>query len=209
MENSQVGFFPACASSRGRALIDHRLYLSDPSWSRDLERRSRAGVPDQVEFATKPTLSGQMIAAAPDAGIRASWVTDDEAYGQGPGLRALLESRRTGYALAVVCSARVRNNQGRPLPGRMRRRPRSRLGLAPAERRSRSEGAGLLRLGLDRDRRRRSPAPAGPATTRAAANSPSTCAGPQNGCRCPSRSGWPGPGGASRSASRPRKTMSD
>ncbi|GAA2939833.1 hypothetical protein GCM10010446_26510 [Streptomyces enissocaesilis] len=59
---------------------------------------------------------GQMIAAALDAGIGASWVTGDEAdeaYGQDPGLRTLLESRRTGYALAVACSTRVRIDQGR------------------------------------------------------------------------------------------------
>lgn len=119
IENSQVGVFPAYASSRGRALIDRRLYLPDTSWSRDLERRTRAGVPEQVEFATKPTLAGQMIAAALDAGIGASWVTGDEAYGQDPGLRALLESRRTGYVLAVACSTRVRISKGEPLPGRM------------------------------------------------------------------------------------------
>ncbi|WP_437109205.1 IS701 family transposase [Streptomyces sp. enrichment culture] len=113
IENSQVGVFLAYASSRGRALIDRRLYLPETSWSLDAERRTRAGVPDQVEFATKPTLAGQMIAAALDAGIGASWVTSDEAYGQDPGLRALLESRRTGYVLAVACSTRVRINQGR------------------------------------------------------------------------------------------------
>ncbi|MFJ9012774.1 IS701 family transposase [Streptomyces canus] len=113
IENSQVGVFLAYASSRGRALIDRRLYLPDTSWSRDAERRTRAGVPEHVEFATKPTLAGQMIAAALDAGIGASWVTGDEAYGQDPGLRALLESRRTGYVLAVACSTRVQINQGR------------------------------------------------------------------------------------------------
>ncbi|MFF7147786.1 IS701 family transposase [Streptomyces griseoaurantiacus] len=64
IENSQVGVFLAYASSRGRALIDRLLYLPDMSWSRDAERRTRAGVPEHVEFATKPTLAGQMIAAA-------------------------------------------------------------------------------------------------------------------------------------------------
>jgi hypothetical protein len=53
----------------------------------------RAGVPDQTQFATKPTPAGQMIAAALDAGIDAPWVTGDEAKWQDPGLRALLESR--------------------------------------------------------------------------------------------------------------------
>nr|WP_094745379.1 IS701 family transposase [Kitasatospora aureofaciens] len=113
IENTQVGVFLAYASSRERALIDRRLYLPDASWCQDAERRTRAGVPDRTKFATKPTLAGQMITAALDAGTGASWATGDEAYGQGPALRALLESRRIGYVLAVACSTRVRINEGR------------------------------------------------------------------------------------------------
>ncbi|WP_413230047.1 IS701 family transposase [Kitasatospora herbaricolor] len=113
IENTQVGVFLAYASSRGRALIDRRLYLPDASWCQDAGRRIRAGVPEQSQFATKPTLAGQMIAAALDAGVGVSWVTGDEAYGQDPSLRALLESRGIGYVLAVACSTRVRINQGR------------------------------------------------------------------------------------------------
>jgi SRSO17 transposase len=99
IENSQVGVFLAYASSKGRALFDRRLYMPDTAWCQDTQRRTRAGVPDQTRFATKPTLAGQMVAAALDAGIDASWVTGDEAYAQDPGLRALLESRRIGYVL--------------------------------------------------------------------------------------------------------------
>ncbi|MCC9307109.1 transposase [Kitasatospora sp. RB6PN24] len=133
-------------------MTDRHLYLPDASWCQDAERRTRAGVPDQTTFATKPTLAGQMISAALDAGIGSSWVTGDEAYGQDPGLRALLESRDVGYLLAVACGARVRINQGRTAARGCRGRPAARLGLAPAERRSRGEGAALLRLSLGRDR---------------------------------------------------------
>ncbi len=71
IENSLVSVFLAYASSKGRALIDTRLYLPETSWSVDAERRTRAGVPDQVEFAIKPTPAGKMITAALDAGIGA------------------------------------------------------------------------------------------------------------------------------------------
>ncbi|MDQ0847374.1 SRSO17 transposase [Streptomyces sp. V1I6] len=54
-----------------------------------------------------------MIAATLDAGVKAPWVTGDEAYGQDPQLRAALEARGTGYVLAVACSTRVRINSGR------------------------------------------------------------------------------------------------
>ncbi len=105
--------FLALVTERGRALIDRRLYLPEKSWSDDPERRSAAGIPETVQFATKPRLASEMIAAALDTGITASWVTGDEAYGQDPGLRAALEARGTGYVMAVACSMRVRINHGR------------------------------------------------------------------------------------------------
>ncbi|MFH8477230.1 IS701 family transposase [Streptomyces sp. NPDC018000] len=115
IENTQVGVFLALATSRGRALIDRRLYLPEHSWSNDPERRTAAGIPETVQFATKPRLAAEMITAALDAGITASWVTGDEAYGQDPQLRAALEARGIGYVMAVACSMRVRINHGRTL----------------------------------------------------------------------------------------------
>ncbi|MGW8762473.1 IS701 family transposase [Streptomyces sp. NPDC055815] len=113
IENSQVGVFLAYATSRGRALIDRRLYLPEHSWCTDPERRQAAGIPGTVRFATKPRLAWEMITAALDAGVEAPWVTGDEAYGQDPQLRAGLEARGTGYVMAVACSTRVWINQGR------------------------------------------------------------------------------------------------
>jgi SRSO17 transposase len=113
IENSQVGVFLAYATSRGRALIDRRLYLPEDSWCTDPERRQAAGIPDEIEFATKPRLAWEMIAAALDAGVQAPWVTGDEAYGQDPRLRARLEEAGIGHVMAVACSTRVRINAGR------------------------------------------------------------------------------------------------
>ncbi|MFD6276643.1 hypothetical protein ACFWFI_13880, partial [Streptomyces sp. NPDC060209] len=58
-------------------------------------------------------LAEEMITAALDAGITASWVTGDEAYGQDPQLRAALEARGVGHVLAVACSTRAKINYGR------------------------------------------------------------------------------------------------
>ncbi|MFV0131839.1 IS701 family transposase [Streptomyces sp. HMX87] len=113
IENSQVGVFLAYATNRGRTLIDRRLYLPEHSWCADVERRHAAGIPDEVQFQTKPRLAWEMIAAALKAGVKARWVTGDEAYGQDPQLRAALEARGTGYVMAVACSTRVRINHGR------------------------------------------------------------------------------------------------
>ncbi|MFE8950636.1 transposase [Streptomyces sp. NPDC007856] len=91
--------------------------MSEHSWCTDDERRHAAGIPQTVQFATEPCLAEEMIGAALDAGITASWVTGDEAYGQDPQLWAALEPRGIGYVLAVACSTRVRINHGR-IPAR-------------------------------------------------------------------------------------------
>ena len=78
IENSQVGAFLAYATSRGRTLIDRRLYLTEHSWCADSERRHAAGIPDEVQFQTKPRLAWEMIAAALDSAVEAPWVTGDD-----------------------------------------------------------------------------------------------------------------------------------
>jgi SRSO17 transposase len=115
IENSQVAVFLAYASPRGRGLIDRRIYLPEGTWCARPARREAAGVPPQIRFATKPALATQMIAAAIDAAVPASWVTGDEVYGADPDLRAWLEDNQIGYVLAVACDRRVLVNDGRTL----------------------------------------------------------------------------------------------
>jgi SRSO17 transposase len=88
------------------------LYLPQP-WADDTERRGRAGVPDDVEFATKPALAQQMIIRALDSDVCAPWVAADEVYGADPGLRDELERRGVGYVLAVACSHPVTTAAGK------------------------------------------------------------------------------------------------
>ncbi|WP_374116168.1 transposase [Streptomyces sp. CoH27] len=77
-----------------------------------------------MQFATKPRLADQMIEAALDAGITASWVTGDETYGQDPQLHAAPQGARHR-----LCPGRrlldTGENQPRP-HSRPRRRPRCR-----------------------------------------------------------------------------------
>jgi SRSO17 transposase len=100
IENCQVGVFLAYASRFGQALIDRRLYLPE-SWASDRERRAKTYVPEEVEFATKPTIARQMIAAALDAGVPCAFVLGDALYGSDKRLRVMLEERRQPYVLAV------------------------------------------------------------------------------------------------------------
>jgi hypothetical protein len=55
IENAQVAVYLAYDSRGGHALIDRELYLPR-SWAEGPDRHAAAGVPEQVEFATTPTL---------------------------------------------------------------------------------------------------------------------------------------------------------
>jgi SRSO17 transposase len=102
-ENCQVGTFLAYASVHGHALIDRELYLPQ-SWADDRDRCRAAGVPDEVEFTTKPRQAQAMISRAIEAGVPFAWFTADEAYGQAKYLQAWLEERDVFYVVAIRCS---------------------------------------------------------------------------------------------------------
>ena len=106
VENAQVAVYLAYAGARGHAMIDREVYLPK-SWTADRERCDLAGVPAEVEFATKPALAREMIVRALEAETRARWAAGDEVYGADPKLREMLERRRLGYVLAIGCDRRV------------------------------------------------------------------------------------------------------
>jgi SRSO17 transposase len=106
IENAQVAVYLAYAALAGHTLVDRRLYLPK-DWCDDRERRAAAGVPDEVNFATKPALATQMITAALDGGMPAGWVAGDEVYGADPELRQRLQQRGIGYVLGIGANRTV------------------------------------------------------------------------------------------------------
>jgi SRSO17 transposase len=106
IENSQIGVFLAYATATGRTFLDRELYLPK-AWTEDRDRCAEAGIPADVEFATKPELAMRMLTRAMDAGVPAGWVTGDEVYGQHYRLRASLEERAMPYVLAVPVNQHV------------------------------------------------------------------------------------------------------
>jgi SRSO17 transposase len=103
IENCQIGVFLAYASPQGRAFLDRALYLPKV-WADDDVRRTQAGVPPDVTFATKGDLAQAMLARAFAAEVPAAWVTGDEPYGNDGDLRRWLEARERPYVLAVARS---------------------------------------------------------------------------------------------------------
>jgi SRSO17 transposase len=102
-ENCQVGTFLAYASVHGHALIDRELYLPQ-SWAGDRDRCRAAGIPDEVEFTTKPRQAQAMVSRAIEAGVPFAWFTADEAYGQVKYLRVWLEERGVHHVVATKCN---------------------------------------------------------------------------------------------------------
>ncbi len=100
VENCQIGVFLSYASPQGYTFLDRELYLPK-SWTSDSERCHKVGVPDEVEFATKPQLARKMLERAFSAEVPAAWVTADEVYGGDRRLRLWLEEQQQAYVMAV------------------------------------------------------------------------------------------------------------
>lgn len=100
IENCQVGVFLGYATAKGRSLLDRELYLPK-EWAGDAERRTEAGVPKAVAFATKLVLARRMIDRAVAAGVAARWVTADAVYGSDCHFRVAVEKHGLGYVVGV------------------------------------------------------------------------------------------------------------
>lgn len=111
IDNCQIGVFAAYATTRGRALVDRELYLPK-CWTKDRDRCRAAKVPDDRGFATKGELAKTLVRRCLAAGLPASWVTADEAYGQDWTFRRMLEQHGIGYVVAVPKSQQIKSLAG-------------------------------------------------------------------------------------------------
>ena len=98
--NCQIGVFASYVSRHGHAFIDRALYLPK-AWAEAPVRRSRAHVPEAVEFATKPAIARSMIERVLSAKVPFSWVAADSVYGVG-NIEIALRRAGKGYVLGVL-----------------------------------------------------------------------------------------------------------
>jgi len=105
-ENCQIATFLAYATSRGRTLIDRRLYLP-AEWCTNAARRKTAQVPETVTFQTKPQQALAMLQAAWDAGVPMRWVTGDAIYGDARYLREAIHQAGRWYVLGISACTTV------------------------------------------------------------------------------------------------------
>ena len=98
--------YASYAALAGHAVIEARLYVPN-GWADDRERCRAAGIPNDLEFKTKPRLAAEIVKKLLAEGRCPPWVTGDEVYGRDAGLQSALKDQRTGYVLKIPCSFRV------------------------------------------------------------------------------------------------------
>lgn len=96
--NCQVSVEVAVSNGRMVAPVAGRLYLPQ-SWAQDDARRTKAGVPSEVEFQTKLEIALDLIRQTVDYGVSHAPVLADSAYGDSTDFRQAL--RALGFFVQV------------------------------------------------------------------------------------------------------------
>lgn len=99
-DNCRVAVSLSIGTTQGSLPVSYRLYLPR-EWADDPERRRKAGVPEGVEFETKPALAMRQIEAALEAGYPRGVVLADAAYGDETAWREGLAKLELTYAVGV------------------------------------------------------------------------------------------------------------
>jgi SRSO17 transposase len=114
-DNCQVAVSLSVANDAASLPIAWRLYLPQ-AWADDPQRRSRAKIPDDVVFQTKPQIALDQIKAAKAEGVAPGVVLADAGYGADGGFRAGLTELALTYVVGVQPSLSVWRPGEGPLP---------------------------------------------------------------------------------------------
>jgi len=193
--------YASYAALAGHAVIEARLYVPR-DWAEDSGRRAAAGIPDDLDFQTKPALAAEIVTDLRAEGRCPPWATGDEVYGRDAKLRTVLEDQGTGYALKIPCSFRVTL-----LTGQKIRADHAAGWSPPAAGRAPRPGTGPKESGTTTGRGWPPPPPAATCSSAAASPTPptwptstATCR-PAGPVRSPLWCAWRGAAGRSRKIS--------
>jgi SRSO17 transposase len=98
--NCQVAVSLSIANDAASLPVAYRLYLTK-DWAEDEARRSKAGVPEQIDFKTKPEIALEHIRWACEAGLPGEMVLIDAGYGHDSKLRAGITELGKVYAAGI------------------------------------------------------------------------------------------------------------
>jgi SRSO17 transposase len=128
-DNCQVAVSLSVANEAASLPIDYRLYLPK-DWAGNPQRRAKAGVPETIDFQTKPAIALDQIRQAVADGVPQGVVLADAGYGADMKFQAALLDLELSYALGVQPTMSVWPEGQMPLPPKSwsgRGRPPKRL----------------------------------------------------------------------------------
>lgn len=105
-ENAQVSVTLSLAGDGASLPIAHRLYLPK-TWADDRTRRAKAGVPEEIEFQTKPEISLEHLAAALGDGVCPYPVLADAGYGNHTAFRDGVRALGLDYGVGILSSTSI------------------------------------------------------------------------------------------------------
>ena len=114
-DNCQVAVSLSVANDHASLTIAYRLYLPH-EWADDANRRTQAGVPDDVAFQTKPQIALDQLRAAVAAGIEAEVALVDAGYGTDTDFRDGITEIGLPYVVGIASSTSLWPPGEEPLP---------------------------------------------------------------------------------------------
>jgi len=115
-DNCQVTVSLSLANDYASLPVSHRLYLPQV-WIDDAARRAKAGVPEEIEFKTKPQIALDQIRWACEAGLPRGVVLMDAGYGVDATLRMGVSDLGLTYVAGVLPNTLAWKPGKRPQPG--------------------------------------------------------------------------------------------
>jgi len=114
VENCVTTVFSAYVTAHGQAWADFDVYMPE-WWARDLPRRRAAGIPGNLQFATKPQLAMRQLDRLTAAGLPARWAAFDEVYGRSEELRKKAAKAGLAYVAIIPCDYQVTTAAGKTI----------------------------------------------------------------------------------------------
>ena len=114
-DNCQVAVSLSVSTWNASLPIAWRLYLPEV-WCQDSARCQQAGVPEEIEFQTKPEIALQQIRKAVKQKIAAGVVLADAGYGNSTPFRTSLTQLGLSYVVGIESSTTVWEPGQQPLP---------------------------------------------------------------------------------------------
>jgi SRSO17 transposase len=116
-DNCQVAVSISLANAQASVPVAYRLYLPK-AWAEDAERRKKAGVPAEVNFATKTQIALEQLETVLAAGAPKYCVLADAAYGVDQAFRQRLADLGLPYVVGITSAVVVWPPGIEPLPAK-------------------------------------------------------------------------------------------